>query len=62
MLKQLSDMLKHVSNMLSGKSYMPKHVGDLLNCPQTETKHVSELLRGKTYSVDHLGGSALRLR
>ena len=53
MLKHVSDMLKQVQHMLSGKNYMLKHVSDLLNCPQTETKQVPDMLRGKSYIVNH---------
>lgn len=47
-------MLKHVSDMLSGKNYILKHVLDMLHCPQTETQDVSDMLSGKTYIVNDL--------
>jgi hypothetical protein len=48
--------------MLSGKNDMPKHVGDLLNCPPAETKHVSNMLRGKIYTVNDLAHFPAALR
>ena len=54
MLKHVSDLLKQLQHMLSGKNYLLKQVLDLLNCPQTETKQVPDMLRGKSYIVNDL--------
>jgi hypothetical protein len=47
-------MVKHVSDMLSGKDYIVKHVQEMPNCPQTATRHVSDMLSGENYIVDSL--------